>query len=577
MLKCLRTSLSAVLEQAHAPDFDKPIRLERTQNRAHGDFATNLAMQLAPILDAKPRDIAAQLCQNMPASQHISKVEIAGPGFINFHTTQANRQEVVKTVLQQGDDYGCVTQNNTSIQIEFVSANPTGPLHVGHGRSAAYGSCLANILRACGYQVNCEYYINDAGRQTNILGLSLWLRYLQVCGETIAMPERAYRGEYLEKHAHTIHATHSKRWHQPAAKWSTHLAPTDGEQEDAHLDRLIEHMRDLLGEREFMCIRKIATEHILAQIREELDAFRVSYDNWFHESDLLPEATEKTIQRLQKTRYTEERDGNLWFLSTNFGDDRDRVLRRKNGTFTYFASDIAYHLNKFGRDLQHCINVWGADHHGYIKRIHSALEALDIQPKRLEIRLVQLVSLRRGKESVSMSTRSGQFVDLATLREEVGVDAARFFYIMRRIDQSTDFDIALAKMTNKDNPVYYIQYAHTRLCGLQRTMDETGVHWEVATGTNALHVLQHSEELQLLRRLSTYPEIIERAGSERAPHLLATFLRELAGEFHLFYNNHRVLADDAQIRDARIALSFAVKQVIANGLRLLGLNAPQRM
>lgn len=572
----LRTALSAVQKELGRPlEGDVPIHLERSRQDAHGDFSTNVALKLAKPLKLSPGKLAQLICEHIPASARLHKVEVAGAGFINFFTATADLHQVVATVLAKKERYGCSEATKERVQIEFVSANPTGSLHVGHGRGAAYGSCLARILVACGYEVECEYYINDAGRQISILALSTWWRYLQACGEKVEMPERGYRGDYIDEYARTLHEQHGRKWHHPVAQWDIDAGLV--EDAERYLDDLIKRMRSTLGEKTFSHIGELVTQHILERIRKELATFGVSYHSWFSESKLLPDKTERAIERLVANHCTEERDGNLWFLSTRFGDDRDRVVRRKDGSFTYFASDIAYHVDKFERGFQCVINVWGADHHGYVARVHAALQALGIDPKRLEIRLVQLVSLRRGAETVSMSTRAGEFIDLSTLCEEVGVDAARFFYVMRRIDQKTDFDLNLAKETSKDNPVYYIQYAHARLCSIEEKMAEEGIAWNQDDGLASIHALGKDEELQLLRRLAAYPETIERAGATRAPHLLATFLRELAADFHLCYNNHRVLVSERETRDARIALSMAVKQVLVNGLGLLGLSMPQKM
>ena len=582
LLDSLKVALDSMLSKEHPQmHFDKPIQLEHTRDSKHGDFATNLALQLAKLLNAKPQDIAMRLRQNLPPLKNISKVEVAGPGFINFYVNHDNWQQVIKTVLSQGARYGRASDTGTHVQIEFVSANPTGPLHVGHGRGAAYGSCVANILKACGHHVNCEYYVNDAGRQIQILALSVWLNYLKACGETPIQLKKIYQGEYIGTYANMLLEQYGKKLVKTNLQWPDKTVAEVGDDpqnnEEKLLDACISLMQGQLGADNHKLIQKFATQRIIADIQKELAELKVRYDNWFLESDLWANKIATAIAKLEASGNTEERDGNLWFLSTRFGDDLDRVLRRKNGTPTYFAADVAYHIEKFKRKPHHIINVWGADHHGYVARIHAALKALGFDAERLEIRLVQMMNLRRGAKKIAMSTRSGQFVSLRTLREEVGNDATRFFYIMRRADQATDFDLELAKATDKDNPVYYIQYAHARLCSMQRTMTHENLVWEQSKAMDALQALDQPEESQLLRKISDYPDLIQRAGAQRAPHLLATFLNQLAAEFHAYYNKYRILVSDPVVRNARVALALAIKQVIANGLEILSIDAPDHM
>jgi arginyl-tRNA synthetase len=574
----LQKALGALLAKESTPvQFDLPIQLERTQDSKHGDFATNLALQLAKSLKAKPRDIAVRLLEHLPVLSQIEKVEIAGPGFINFHAKHGSWQGVVESILRQGERYGHADDSGVCVHIEFVSANPTGPLHVGHGRGAAYGSCLANLLKACGQRVSCEYYVNDSGRQIGVLMLSLWMSYLRACGEKPIDLSRVYRGEYIDEYAHELLKQHDKKFLKKNMEWPVSAMPGDRDDEEQALDACIDLMRAQLTTEHIELLREFAVSRIMNGIRSELNEFRVVFDNWFLESSLGPDKIDHAIEQLTGTGHIDERDGNIWFLSTRFGDDRDRVLRRKNGLPTYFAADVAYHIEKFKHHTGHIINVWGADHHGYVARVRAALKALELNADRLEIQLVQLVNLRRGSEKMTMSTRSGEYVSLSALREEVGVDATRFFYIMRRIDQGADFDLELAKTTNKDNPVYYIQYAHARICSMQRTMKNEGIDWDQSAAMGTLDLLRQTEELQLLRRISDYPDLIQRAGAERAPHLLATFLNQLAADFHVCYNKHRVLTEDPELRNARIALAYAVRQTIANGLKILSVDAPEQM
>ena len=555
------------------------IQVEHTRDKAHGDFASNIAMTLAKPLKSNPRAIAQQIVDALPTTSDIVKVEIAGPGFINFFVNEESNFQVLHDIFAQGSNFGRQASREKSVQVEFVSANPTGPLHVGHGRGAAYGASVANMLEAIGYKVCREYYVNDAGRQMDILGTSVWLRYLQACGEEITFPSNGYQGDYIADYGRELLAEHGKILHHSASDVfaSVRADAPEGDKEK-HIDDLINRAKALLGDNYDITFNK-GLNAILGDIRTDLAEFGIEYQEWFSERSLTqdPDQVDRAIRKLQDNGFIEERNGALWFMSTRFGDDKDCVVKRDNGQTTYFASDIAYHLNKFERGFDTVVNIWGADHHGYIARVKAALQALNIDPDKLVVRLVQFVSLYRGDQQVQMSTRSGSFVTLRELRDDVGNDAARFFYIMRKADQATDFDLELAKSESKDNPVYYIQYAHARVASILRKLAEQGETWDAESGLTHLSELSHEVEKDLLVKLSRYPEILSNAAEQFEPHALAHYLRELAGDFHTYYNAHKMLGEEAVVRDARITLACAVQQVLNNGLTLLGVSAPEEM
>ncbi len=565
------------------------VPLERTRDRAHGDFASSVALTLAKIARRKPRELAERIVASLPPSDHVARVEIAGPGFINFFLAPAAYHAVVAEALDRGATFGRSTLGHGQrIQVEFVSANPTGPLHVGHGRGAAFGATVANLLDAVGYQVHREYYVNDAGRQMNILAVSVWLRYLERCGEQFRFPSNGYRGDYVRDIAAQLYTQHGDGYRVTADQAFANLPQdeirdesgqtvTTGDKE-AHIDALIERARDLLGPDRYRQVFALGLDTILADIRDDLQEFGVVYQQWYSELELTERgAVEQTIDRLRAAGCLYEQEGALWFRSSAFGDEKDRVVRRENGQTTYFASDIAYHLEKFQRGFDRVIDVWGADHHGYIPRVRGALQAMGEDPDRLAVLLVQFAILYRNGERAQMSTRSGEFVTLRELRQEVGNDAARFFYVMRKSEQHLDFDLDLAKSQSKDNPVYYIQYAHARVCSVMRQLHDKGLSRDEERGRTHLTLLTEPHEDALLVALSRYPEVVETAAINHEPHLLAHYLRELANAFHTYYNEHRVLVADDALRDARLNLSLATRQVIRNGLALLGVSAPEVM
>lgn len=567
-------------------ELDPDIQLERTRAEAHGDFSCNVAMLLAKAAKSNPRDIAENIIGELLESKHVDKVEVAGPGFINFYLTKASLQSVIKQVLARGEQFGyCEDGVGHKVTVEFVSANPTGPLHVGHGRGAAYGASLANILEADGFEVHREYYVNDAGRQMDILAVSVWLRYLELCGERAGFPANGYRGEYIYDIARQVRQDQGDELRRPGHEVAQGLPedgaegndPADKAKRETYIDALIERGRQLLGPGFQICF-DAALNSIVVDIRDDLEEFSVIYDDWFSEHDLKASGSiDRALTALRESSHVYEKDGATWFEATKFGDEKDRVVVRDNGVTTYFASDIAYFLNKLERGFERAIYVFGADHHGYIARLRAAAEGMGEDPDRLEIKLVQFAHLYRFGEKVPMSTRSGEFVTLRELRDEVGSDAARFFYVMRSHEQHLDFDLDLAKKHSQDNPVYYIQYAHARVASVFRKLEENGWHYNQAIGEAATDRLSEDHEAALLRAIARYPETIANAARNRSPHYVAHYLQDLAQDFHAYYNKHKVLVEDQDLRNARLVLSMAVKQVIANGLKLLGVSAPDRM
>ncbi len=557
------------------------IAVERTRDRAHGEFASNIAMTLAKAARCKPRDLAEKIVAVLPTSDKIAKVEIAGPGFINFYMTPAAFQSVITDVLAMGARYGCNTVGaNRSVQVEFVSANPTGPLHVGHGRGAAYGAAVADLLEAVGYTVHREYYVNDAGRQMDILGTSVWLRYLELCGESLVFPANGYKGEYVRDIAAKLHQQNGDSLRHPGAVVMQDLPldePAGGDKED-HIDALIARAKHLLGATAYRQMFDLGLNDILNDIRDDLHDFGINYEVWYSERSLYESgAVDRAVDRLKASGHMYEQDGALWFRSTDYGDEKDRVVVRDNGQKTYFAADIAYHMDKLERGFERVIDVWGADHHGYVPRVKAALTAMGYDASRLDVLLVQFAILYKGGERMQMSTRSGEFVTLRSLRHEVGNDAARFFYVLRKCEQHLDFDLDLAKSQSSDNPVYYIQYAHARICSVIRQLQEKALHWNEVQGRSSLDRLQESHEQALMLALSRYPEVLESAALNHEPHQLAHFLRDLANDFHTYYNAHMFIVDDAALRNARLNLIIATRQVLHNGLMLLGVSAPETM
>jgi arginyl-tRNA synthetase len=562
-------------------DFTPDIMVERTRDRAHGDYASNLALTLAKTARCKPRDLAERIAGVLETDARVIRIDIAGPGFINFHLGADAWHGVITDILEQGGNYGRSSQGTGQrVQVEFVSANPTGPLHVGHGRGAAYGAAVADLLEAVGYDVHREYYVNDAGRQMDILATSVWLRYLELGGEEFDFPTNGYQGDYVQDIAATLRREHGDTYHHTAAEVFADLppdAPAGGDKEE-YIDALIARCRHLLGDNRYRFVFEIGLNTILDDIRDDLALFGVNYEEWYSERSLVESgAVNRAIERLRHSEHVYEQDGALWFRSTDYGDEKDRVLVRDNGQATYFASDIAYHMDKLERGFARVIDIWGADHHGYVPRVKAALQALGDDPARLDVLLVQFAVLYRGGEKVQMSTRSGEFVTLRQLRKEVGRDAARYFYVMRKCEQHMDFDLDLAKSQSNDNPVYYVQYAHARVMSVFRQLQEKQLQRDAAAGNGALAALNETQEQELMIALSRYPEVLEAAALNHEPHHLTHYLRELANAFHTYYNAHTFIVADDRLRNARLNLIEATRQVIANGLELLGVSAPDTM
>ncbi len=576
-LQALFADALAQLRERGALPAEAPaeVRFEEPRQKGHGDLATNVALTLAKPAGMPPRELAQSIIDALPDSPLIDSVEVAGPGFINIFLAAAARFDVVGRIFDEGGDFGrCNTGDGRRVLIEFVSANPTGPLHVGHGRGAAYGDTLGRILSAAGYDVEREYYVNDSGRQMDILALSIWLRYLQGRGLALPFPGQAYQGDYITRIADQLERDHGDAFEHAVGDAHRELLGADDE---GSLDAAIRWMHEALGDRDCRTVLEAGRDFLLADIRSDLEEFGVSFDRWFSEASLRESgALERTIKRLRESGHTYEKDGALWFRSTDFGDEKDRVVVRESGAPTYFAPDIAYHLDKFDRGYDLMIDVLGADHHGYFPRVKAAVEACGGDGSRLRVEFVQFAVLYRGGRKVSMSTRSGEFVTLRELRDEVGTDPARFFYVQRKPDQHLDFDLDLAKSQSNDNPVYYVQYAHARICSVFDQARERGMLPADFKGVD-LSCLGEEHEQDLARLLTRYPEVVAAAAESFDPHLVVFYLRELANGLHTYYNAHRFLESDADRRNARLALIHATRQVLFNGLTLIGVSAPTSM
>lgn len=551
------------------------VAVEHARTPEHGDFATNAALALARGEGRKPRELATDIVAALPASEWIAATEIAGPGFVNFFLSPAAWQAELARLLEADEMWGRSTAGaGTRVLVEFVSANPTGPLHVGHGRNAAYGDSLARILAAAGYAVDTEYYVNDAGRQADILAVSVWLAALALAGESPPPPAAGYPGDYIRETAAALAPGLRERLFRPWADAARELPPDAPEgDKEAYMDALVARARLLLGE-DYASLRRSALDRQIAAIRATLDRLGVHFDRWFSEQALVADgAIAHALARLGDRGQSYEADGALWLRTSAFGDEKDRVLRRSDGSTTYFASDVAYHLDKLERGHELLIDVWGADHHGYVARVHAAIEALTGRADAFEARLIQFVTLSSGR----MGKRSGNFVTLAELVDEAGADATRFFYLARSNDQHLEFDVELARARSSDNPVYYLQYAHARIASLFRQLAEKRLAWQKADARENLALLGEAQETTLIKRLARYPEVVVAAAAERAPHLLAHYLGEVAQAFHVWYNGCPIIVEDKPLRDARLALAEATRIVVANGLGLLGISAPERM
>ena len=567
----------AVLTEAPAAG---AVVVERTRDASHGEFASNVALRLAKAARKNPRELAAAIIAALPPSELIARTEVAGAGFINFHMAPTAYAAELARIHLQGEAYGHSSAGGGErVLVEFVSANPTGPLHVGHGRQAAFGATLSNLLRATGHQVAREYYINDAGRQVDILAVSVWVRYLEASGEALPFPENGYRAEYVRPLATALQHSHGAALQRPAATVLAGLpADAPAGDKEAYIDALIERCRVLIGADSFRDIVDLSLELMLADIRNDLAEFGVEFEVWTSERALAESgAIDHALEVLRGQGRLQEKDGALWFRATEFGDEKDRVVVRENGVKTYFASDIAYHLNKYERGFSRLLDVLGADHHGYVARVRAGLIAMGCPAECLEATLIQFVSLFRGTEKIPMGKREGQFVTLRLLRGEVGNAACRFFYLMRSHDQPLDFDLELAKSRTNENPVYYIQYAHARVASVMKQLIARGLKFDAAQGLASAAGLTGTHEQAVLSALTRYPEVLEQAALSRTPHALAHYLRELANTLHTYYNAEQFIVEDAAVRNARLALVLGVQQVLRNGLALLGVSAPESM
>jgi arginyl-tRNA synthetase len=558
--------------------------IERTKSREHGDYATNIALLLAKRIGMNPMALAETLIGSMDAndeSKHIEKVAVAKPGFINFTISRRCLLSTVRRVFEAGAEFGRQPAGSReSVTVEFVSANPNGPLHVGHGRGAAYGATVANLLEAAGHSVQREYYVNDAGRQMDILAISVWLRYHELCGVAVRFPDNGYKGDYVIDIARALRAQEGDRLRFSALDIFEGVPDDEGQggDKEKHVDALIANARRLLGDADYRLVFNAGLDFCLTDIRNDLHGFGVDHDSFFSERSLSVDGyVQRAVEILRVNGHLYEQDGALWFRATDFGDDKDRVVIRDNGVSTYFASDIGYLLSKFERGFERALYIFGADHHGYIVRLKAAAKGLGLDESKIEIQLVQFAILYRGGERVQMSTRAGSFVTLRELREEVGNDAARFFYVMRSNDQHLDFDLDLAKSHSKENPVYYIQYAITRSAGLFRKLREKQWSYNDSTAVANRELMDSDAETVLLGELMRFPEIIESAAVNRGPQILANYLRETANAFHSFYENCDILSEDEALRSTRLGLCKATAQVLSNGLALLGVSAPERM
>jgi len=572
--KCIQDLISKGILIEMPPN----VRLDHTKDNSHGDYATNIALMLSKQAKMNPVDLAKIIVDQLEESSFINKIEIAGPGFINFFISDESSSSVVSEIIDQGALYGSSEiGQGKKVLLEYVSANPTGPLHVGHGRGAAYGATISNLLRAVGFKVDNEYYVNDAGRQMDILAVSIYLRYLSLCGENLRFPDNGYQGQYIKDIAQVIYDSSGEEFYKKLDLIFANVSKdgSEGGDKESHIDGLIENSKSILGD-SFRAIFQVGIESILGGIKSDLSEFGVVFEKWFSEQSLIDTGlSESCISKLKESQKVYEKDGALWFKTTNYGDEKDRVVVRDNGNHTYFASDIAYHFDKFERGYDKIINVWGADHHGYISRVKASIDALGHSPDKLEILLVQFANLYRGGSKVQMSTRSGSFVTLEDLRKEVGNDAARFFYILRKSEQHMDFDLDLAKSKTNENPVYYIQYAHARICSVFRQANEKEM--DVDHSQANLSLLTEGIEKNIIKELSRYKSVLESSAIQYEPHQLAYYLRDLSTHFHSYYNACKFIVEDKHLTQARLSLIHATRQILINGLSILGVSAPESM
>ena len=553
------------------------ISIQDNKENQYGDLASNVALVLAKPLKRNPKEIAEEIKGKFITDKEIVKVDVAGPGFINFFLSKESHGAILRDISIQKDKFGKFESNNKKVLIEYVSSNPTGPLHVGHGRGAVFGSVLSRLLKEAGFQVDEEYYVNDFGRQMNILSVSLWIRYAQIFDKNIKMLNNGYQGDYLIAIAQNLKKLRSDELFDDDDEIKS-LLEYENEEAEKHTDEVIDSIKSKLND-EFSYVRDFALREILELIKEDLLEFGVDHNKWFSESSLYESEShdlskvDQSIDELSSKGFVYEKEGAIWFKSSELGDDKDRVLKRGNGEFTYFASDVAYHLDKYDRGYDRIINIWGSDHHGYLPRVKAAMEASEKNVEKLEVVFIQFANLIRAGKKVTMSTRSGEFITLKELIEEVTSEAARFFYINRKADQHLDFDLDLAKEQSKDNPLYYIQYAHARICSVLR---KSKVQEEELT-TSELGLLDSNKEIEIQKILKQYPPLIERAALASEPHLICYYLKDLASIFHSYYNTEKFIVEDQKLMNSRLFLLSGVKQVIYNGLTVLGINAPHEM
>ena len=580
MKEKIQENLVKILDDLYGKELiidELPVTLQENSDKKHGDLASNIALILAKPLKTNPQIIANAIKDAFINDEDLIKVEVAGPGFINFFLSTKTHNEVLKQIFNEKGSYGKSEPNNQTVLIEYVSSNPTGPLHVGHGRGAVFGSVLAALLREAGFKVDEEYYINDFGRQMNILAASLWLRYAQLFNSEINMIKNGYQGEYLISIADSLKQIQSDKFYSSQEEVSVLINP-EKEEDEAFTDKIVEAVHSMLGE-DFFLLRNFALEEILKIIKKDLLDFGVNHNYWFSESSLYdPDGSakskvDKAIEELSSLGFVYKKEDAVWFRSSDFGDDKDRVLKRSNGEHTYFASDVAYHGDKYERGYDRVINIWGSDHHGYTPRVNAAMEASNRDIKKLEVVYIQFANLIRAGKKVTMSTRSGEFITLKELMDEVTTEAARFFYINRKADQHLDFDLDLAKEQSKDNPLYYIQYAHARICSVLKKSNT--VNKDLVDSD--LSLLDLEKEVEIQKILKQYPSVIERAAKSSEPHLICYYLKDLAGLFHSYYNSEKFIVEDEKLMNSRLFLLNGIKQVLLNGLLVLGINAPEEM
>jgi len=571
--------VDGLIKSSDVSDVNYKIRLQENKDKEHGDYASNIAMMLAKDLSDSPKNLAEQISKKFPLDDEVLKVEVAGPGFINFFVSEATHAEILKNIDTEKEKYGHNKKGAGKVLIEYVSSNPTGPLHVGHGRGAVFGSVLASLLTAAGHEVDEEYYVNDYGRQMSILTVSVWLRYLQNSSENISMSALGYQGDYIKLIAEELFKENKDKY-LLSDKDNDNILPILKVQEDEKdIDSLISFMQKTLGEG-FSEVRSFALDNMLDIIKSDLINFGIEHNLWFFESSLYIEEkgksnkADKAISDLSSNNFVYEKDGAIWFKSSELKDDKDRVLQRSNGDHTYFSSDVAYHLDKYNRSYDRIINIWGSDHHGYLPRVRAAMEASGMDTNKLEVVFIQFANLVRNGEKISMSTRSGDFITLSELMNEVTPEAARFFYINRKADQHLEFDLELAKEQSKDNPLYYIQYAHARICSV---FNKVEYNLEEGHEKVDLSLLTGEKEIEIQKQLATFPALIEKAAKSNDPHLICYYLKDLASLFHSYYNSEKFIIEDTSLMTSRMFLLKGVKQVIFNGLEILGVSSPEAM